>query len=120
MNELNKYANIVTTCVFGVHVKAQTHSALWLSSLMMGYISTGHLNQGFYFTVKLPWSAGETQLTPAYSESLHSMAERLLQALLALPPPDAFPHAFYIQTPRCIENGFIEWCLVPTIKLFSS
>lgn len=31
-----------------------------------------------------------------------------------------FPHVFYIQIPRCIENIFIEWCLVLIIKWFDS
>lgn len=38
------------------------------------------------------------------SLQLRSLAERLLQALLDLSPPDAFPHASYIQTPSCIEK----------------
>lgn len=39
---------------------------------------------------------------------------------VSLSPPDALPQVSYIQIPRCIENVFIEWCLVLMIKLFSS
>lgn len=47
-------------------------------------------------------------LTVNKVEPSYPLAERLLQARLALSPPDAFLHAFYIQTPRCIENVFIR------------
>lgn len=83
----------------------------------MENVKINHLNQRFFFFFLNNQIAGETQLTVMPSLTGWMTATG---TSLALSPPDAFPHAFYIQIPRCIENVFIEWCLVLTIKLFSS
>lgn len=116
MNEFNNYANIVTILFLC--------ACYYSTTLCTVAIQLSHgirLNKWSQSEIFNSQTAVVSRWNPVNNRSqgfLHLLAERLLQALLALSPPDAFPHAFNIQVPRCIEHVFIKWCLVPMIKFF--
>lgn len=91
VNAWMNFTIMQTVCLFSLpfcaHAEAQTSSELRPSSLLLGYIRIVYLH----------WSAGWNPLRPADSQASDWLNSG----------PDAFPRAFYIQIPRCIENVFI-------------